>query len=135
MDYIKQLDCATRLVRLQMTNQVPLRRLAAHNWNLLFRFLNAVLAKLREPTTNCRLDGLNRMCLADGDESYLIHSAVRAPRGVAHSLAHALNASDERARFVHDGCHQLKSNYNNAARRWLTIALYNQPEQFSPHNP
>jgi hypothetical protein len=57
------------------------------------------------------------MRLADGNERYLIDRPVRAPRRFAHSRTHALNAIDERTRFVHRGYHQLKSNYNNAARR------------------
>ena len=48
MDTIKKLDGALCLVRLQMSDEMPARGLAAHLKNFAFSFLYAILAQVSQ---------------------------------------------------------------------------------------
>src|SRR5258705_1575969 len=90
MNYIEQLDRAPGFVRLQVSDQMPSRRLPSYFRNLCFRFLHAILTQIGDPNRDRLLNALGRMCLADGYECNLAWCAAHAECGRGDLLPHVV---------------------------------------------
>ena len=90
MDNVKKLHRPPRLVRLQVPDQVPLRRIAADLLDLPLGLLHLVLAKNSLSGGDSLTDGLGRMRLAYRDQLYLARS--RPTRAAAAAIRNCTSA-------------------------------------------
>jgi hypothetical protein len=95
MNYIKQLDCATGFVRLQVTDQMPASSFSTNQGNLCLRFLHSILAELSGAGGYGLLNRFDRMGLAYGDQSNLLGPAAGPQCGRCDSLAYAIKTLTE----------------------------------------
>ena len=108
MDDIKQLHCASRFVRLKMSDQMPLGILASDLDDLAFRFLDFVLAENGYAGGDRIQNYRRRMRLANRNELDLISISARSRSGVAYLGTDGFQISSK------IGLH--RSNIANASR-------------------
>jgi hypothetical protein len=80
MNDVKQVNCASRLVSLKVSDEVPAHVFMANLADLAFRFLDAVFSEICRPELTDLLDNCRRMSLADRYEPNLV-GMTAAPFG------------------------------------------------------
>jgi len=88
MNKIEKLDGSPGFVRLQVSDQMPSRRLASYFRNLGFRFLHTILAQIGNSDRDRLLNAFGGMCLADGYERNVARGAIHAECGLGYLFLH-----------------------------------------------
>ena len=92
MNIVEKFNCSTRLVALQMSNQVPARSRASELSDLGCCFLNSIFTEICYSQIQCGADDLCGMRLADGDQPDVLRRALRAPRGCTNSYTNVFES-------------------------------------------